>query len=74
MYSRLDRNMLHYSSISRYCLEQYGYDAFDDFELMVNEHISIYNILRMGIVESAGGAAQRHLHTCYTSFSHYYIS
>lgn len=75
MYAGLGRTMEYYSSLSRFYLKHYGSnDIFDDFELMVSEHISIYNIISLGIVETAGAAAQRHLDTCHSSFIHYYLS
>lgn len=75
MYASLNRTMEHYSSLSRFYLGNYGCnDIFNDFELMINEHIAIYNTINLGIVESAGAAAQRHLDTCYSAFVHYYLS
>mgnify|MGYP002625656113 CR=1 FL=1 len=74
MYAGLARPMEHYSSISRFYLEQYGYTAFDNFEQMISEHIAIYNVVSLGIVDSAGNTAQRHLDTCFSSFLHYYFS
>lgn len=75
MYSVINRTMEYYNSLSFYYLKHYGcHDVFDKFELMINEHIAIYNAIRLGLVDSACAAAQRHLDTCYSSFIHYYFS
>lgn len=75
MYENLGRTMEYYSSFSRFYLKQYGSrDVFNDFELMINEHLAMFNAICMGFVEDAVSAARRHLHTCYSSFIHYYLS
>lgn len=75
MYAGLTRTMEHYSSLSLFYLKHYGCnDIFNDFELMINEHIAIYNAINLGFVEGAGQLAQKHLDTCYSSFVHYYFS
>lgn len=75
MYGVINRTMEYYSSFSLFYLKHYGcHDVFNNFELMINEHIAIYNAIRFGIAESAAAAAQRHLDTCYSSFIHYYFS
>lgn len=75
MYAVINRTMEYYSSLSLFYLKHYGCnDVFNNFEMMINEHIAIYNTIRFGIVDSAAAAAQRHLDTCYSSFIHYYFS
>ncbi len=74
MYDGLGRAMEYYTSFSRFYLKRYGNNIFDDFELMIGEHIAIYNAICMGLVDSAAEAAQRHLETCHSSFVHYYLS
>ena len=74
MYASLNRTMEYYSSFSRFYLKTYGSrDGFDDFELMINEHISMYNAISMGFADLAASAAQEHMKTCYSSFVHYYL-
>lgn len=75
MYATVSRPMKYYTSLSHFYLKHYGcHDIFNNFELMINEHIAIYNAIRLGLVESSAAAAQRHLNTCYSSFIHYYFS
>ena len=75
MYASLNRTIAHYYSLSRYYLKNYGSrDIFNDFELLINEHLAMYNAIRTGLVDCAASTAQRHLDTCYSSFVHYYLT
>ena len=51
-----------------------GFSAFNDFERLVNEHITIYNAISLGFIDSAGDAARHHLDTCLSSFIHHYLA
>lgn len=73
MYNSLERPRQYYRAFSGYYLNINGFSAFNDFELLVNEHITIYNAISMGFIDVAGNAARHHLDTCLSSFIHHYL-
>lgn len=75
MYANMNRTLKHYSTICMYYLRNYGFgDTYNNFELMVHQHTSIYNAIKFGFTDSAAAAAQKHLETCYSSFLYYYLT
>lgn len=73
MYKALERPRQYYRAFSGYYLNLNGFSAFNDFERLVNEHITIYNAISLGFIDSAGDAARHHLDTCLASFIHHYL-
>ena len=74
MYKSLERPRQYYSAFSGYYLNLNGFSVFNDFELLVNEHITIYNAISMGFIDVAWDASRHHLDTCLSSFIHHYLA